>query len=101
MDTSLTIIELFYDQHQGLCNVIILLLVFGGMARIAFWREHDGLHVGGPLALGLAGLLTVALLKWATAEGRTITEFGPLAAFIMVEAVLIMGWAAFRKSLRN
>ena len=98
---AITYLELAYDQHQGLCNVIILLLVFGGMARIAFWREYDGLHVGGPLALGLAGLLTLALLKWANAEHRTITEFGPLAAIIMVEAILIMGWAAFRKSLKD
>mgnify|MGYP000967040897 FL=1 len=98
---AITYLELAYQNHEGLCNVIILLLVFGGMDRIAFWREHDGLHVGGPLALGLAGLLTVALIKWANAEGRTIIEFGPLAAFIMVEAVLIMGWAAFRKSPRS
>ena len=99
MDT-LTFVETVYNQHPGLCNTIILLLVFGGMGRIAFWREHDGLHVGGPLAVGLALLLTVALLKWARTEGRTIGEFGPLAAFIIVEAILIMGWAAFRKSLR-
>ena len=98
---AIAYIEFFYDRYEGLCNAVILLLVFGGMARVAFWREHDGLHVGGPLALGLAGLLTVALIKWANMEGRTITEFGPLAAFIMVEAVLIMGWAAFRKSPRN
>ena len=97
MDT-LTLVETFYDAHTGLCNTAILLLVFGGMSRIAFWRKHDGLHVGGPLALGLALLLTVALLKWARVEGRTIDEFGPMAAFVVVEAILIMGWAAFRKS---
>ena len=34
-------------------------------------------------------------------EGRTITELGPLAAFITIEAILIMGWAAFRKSSRS
>ena len=100
MDT-ITFVENAYNQHPGLCNTIILLLVFGGMARIAFWREHDGLHVGGPLAVGLALLLTVALLKWARTEGRTIDEFGPMAAFIVIEAILIMGWAAFRKSTRT
>ncbi len=97
---DVTMIENLYDLHPGLFNSAILLLVFGGMARIAFW-ETDGLHVGGPLAIGLALLLTVALLKWARAEGRTITEFGPLAAFVVIEAILIMGWAAFRKSLRQ
>jgi hypothetical protein len=93
-----TFVESFYDLHPGICNTIILVLVFGGMARIAFWREHDGLRVGGPLAIGLGMLLTVALLKWARAGGRSIVEFGPLAAFVIVEAILIMGWAAFRKS---
>ena len=93
-------IENFYGLHTGLCNAVVLLLVFGGMARIAFWREHDGLKVGGPLAVGLAGLLTVALLKWSRVEGRSIVELGPWAAFILVEAILIMGWAAFRKSTK-
>ena len=98
---SISLIESFYDLHPSLCNSVILVLVFGGMARLAFWRNEDGLHVGGPLALGLAGLLTVALLKWAHANGKTITEFGPLAALVVVEAILIMGWAAFRKSTRS
>ena len=97
---DITIIESFYEQHTGLCNVVILLLVFGGMGRLAFWREHDGLRVGGPLALGLAALLTVALLRWARVEGRSIVELGPWAAFILIEAILVMGWAAFRKSTR-
>ena len=97
---AITLAESLYTHHEGLCNAVILLLVFGGMARLAFWREHDGLRVGGPLALGLAGLLTVALLKWARVESRDVAEFGPLAAFVVVEAILIMGWAAFRKSTR-
>ena len=95
---DITIIEGFYSSHQGLCNTVILILVFGGMARIAFWREHDGLRVGGPLAIGLAALLTVAALTWARQEGRSVADLGPWAAFILVEAILIMGWAAFRKS---
>jgi len=98
---AITLVESIYATHEGLCNTVVLLLVFGGMARIAFWREHDGLRVGGPLALGLAGLLTVALLKWARVEGRDVIEFGPLASFVIVEAILIMGWAAFRKSARS
>ena len=65
-------IESFYSLHTGLCNATILILVFWGMARVAFWRDVDGLRVGGPLAIGLAGLLTVALLKWSRAEGRDI-----------------------------
>ncbi len=98
---SISFLESFYDLHSGLCNAVVLILVFGGMARMAFWREHDGLRVGGPLAVGLAGLLTVALLKWARVEGRSVIEFGPWAAVILAEAILIMGWAAFRKSTKS
>ena len=98
---DITYVESYYDLHSGLCNTIILLLVFGGMARLAFWREHDGLRVGGPLALGLAGLLTVALLKWSHVQGRSIVELGPWAVFILLEAILIMGWAALKKSTRT
>ena len=98
---DITWIETFYDSHEALCNVAILLLVFGGMGRVAFWRDGTGLKVGGPLAVGLAALLTVAMLKWARVEGRSIIEFGPWAAFILAEAILIMGWAAFWKSGRS
>ncbi len=98
---DITWVETAYSQHEGLCNTIILILVFGGMGRVAFWREHDGLRVGGPLALGLAALLTVAALTWARQEGRSIVELGPWAAFILVEAILIMGWAALRKSTKS
>ena len=97
----LTELEALYFAHQGLWNTIILVLVFGGMARIAFWREHDGLRVGGPLALGLALLLTLATLQWSREEGRRIAEVGPIAAFVIVQAILIMCWAALRKSTRD
>lgn len=93
--------ENFYAQHEALCNAAMLAAVFGGMARIAFWRDHDGLRVGGLLAVGLAALLTVAALKWATREGRTITEFGPLAALILCEAILLLGWRAFTNSSKS
>ena len=98
---ELTELESLYVAHQGLWNTIILVLVFGGMARIAFWREHDGLRVGGPLALGLALLLTLAALQWSREESRRIAELGPLAAFVIIQAILIMCWAALRKSVRD
>lgn len=98
---DITFIEEFWANHQGLCNVIVLVLVFGGMGRIAFWREQDGLRVGGPLAVGLAALLTVATLTWARQEGKSVADLGPWAAFIIVEAILIMGWAALRKSTKS
>ena len=98
---ELTELEAMYLAHQGLWNTIILVLVFGGMARMAFWREHDGLRVGGPLALGLALLLTLAALQWSREEGRRVAELGPLAAFVLVQAVLTMCWAAFRKSTHD
>jgi hypothetical protein len=94
-------IESFYDMYPGLCNAVILVLVFGGMARIAFWRDVDGLRVGGPLAIGLGMLLTVAMLKWAREEHRTISELGPWAGLVLVQAIITMAWAAFRKSARE
>ena len=98
---ELTELESLYFAHQGLCNTVILALVFGGMARVAFWRERDGLRVGGPLALGLALLLTLAALQWSREEGRRVAELGPMAALVIVQAVLIMSWAALRKSTRD
>jgi hypothetical protein len=98
---ELTELESMYFSHQGLWNTIILVLVFGGMARVAFWREQDGLRVGGPLAIGLGLLLTLAALQWSREEGRRIAELGPLAAFVIVQAILTMCWAALRKSTRG
>jgi len=98
---DITIVEEIYAQHEALCNVVICVLVFGGMARIAFWRDLDGLRVGGPLAAGLAALLTVALLQWAREEHRTISELGPYGALIIVQAIITMAWAALRKSSRS
>lgn len=97
----LTLIENVYDQHTTLCNAGILILVFTGMGRIAFWRDREGLTVGGPLTIGLGLLLTIALMKWASAEGRTIVELGPWAAIILLEAIVILGWAAFWKSTKT
>ena len=89
-----------YFQNPGLCNLVIAALVFYGLARVAFWRDEDGLRVGGPLAVGLAGLLTIALLVWADENGRTIQEFGPWAAGIVVGAILTLGVQGFRKAAR-
>jgi len=41
------------------------------------------------------------MLKWARQEGHNIVELGKYAAFILIEARLVMGWAAFRKSSRS
>lgn len=95
------LLETVYDQHETLCNAGILILVFTGMGRIAFWRDREGLTVGGPLTIGLGLLLTIALMKWANTEGHTISELGPWAAVILIEAIVILGWAAFWKSTKT
>lgn len=87
-----------YFQNPGLYNVIIGILIFYGLGRIAFWRNADGLHVGGPLAVGLGLLLTVAIVTWAHDNGRVIQELGPLAAGLLIGAVITLGINAFRKS---
>ncbi len=87
-----------YYQNPGLYNVIIGLLIFGGLGRIAFWRKEDGLRVGGPLAVGLALLLTIAIIVWADENHRQIQEFGGWAAGLIVLAIMALGINAWRKS---
>ena len=87
-----------YYQNPDLFHIVMGLLVFGGLGRIAFWREQDGLRVGGPLAAGLALLLTIAIVLWADEHGRRIQEFGAFAAGLVVMAIGILGWRAFTKS---
>lgn len=87
-----------YYQNPGLYNLVIAGLIFYGLGRIAFWREDKGLQVGGPLALGLAGLLTIALIVWADEYGRRVQEFGPWAAGIVIGAIITLGLQGFRKA---
>ena len=82
----------------GLLAIVIGLLVFGGMGRIAFWRERDGMRVGGMLATGLALLLTCALLTWAAQYALTIAALGPWAALILLEAILILALNSRRRT---
>jgi hypothetical protein len=90
-----------YYQNPGLWNVVMGLLVFGGLGRIAFWRKEDGMRVGGPLAVGLALLLTIAIIVWAHEKGHTIQEFGPWAAGLVWGAIITLGISAFRKAGRE
>ena len=86
-----------YHTHPGFCNAAIALLIFGGMGRIAFWRDQDGLRVGGMLATGLALLLSVALLIWADEHHRCIQEFGHMRAAHMPDYAehvnMLSSWA--------
>ena len=88
----------FYHANSGVCNAVMALLIFGGMARIAFWRNEGGMQVGGPLALGLGLLLTGAILLWARENSRTLAELGPWALLVMLEAIVLMVFNARRKS---
>jgi len=92
------IIKDLYYPNQGLCHFAIGLLVFGGLGRIAFWRDDDGLRVGGMLAVGLALLLTIAIIIWADENGRRISEWGHFAAGLVTMSILMLGWRAFTKS---
>lgn len=87
-----------YYQNPGLYNCVIGLLIFGGLGRIAFWRDGEGLSIGGPLAVGLAILLTLAIMIWADENHRVIQEFGPWAAGIVAGAIITLGWQGFRKA---
>ena len=98
MNTNMNMLSDIYRMNPGFWHTIILLLVFGGMARIAFWRDPDGMRVGGPLAVGLGLLLTIALLTWADEHRRRITELGPWAALILIQAILLLAFNARRKA---
>ena len=87
-----------YYQNPGLWNVVIGVLIFGGLGRIAFWRRDEGLRVGAPLAIGLAGLLTIAIIVWAYENGHVIQEFGPWAVGLIILALIALGIHAFRKA---
>ena len=87
-----------YDIQPGLWHVVIGLLVFGGMARLAFWRDRDGMRIAAPLVVGLALLLTVAILSWARENGRRIQELGPWAAIVLLQAVILLMTNARRKA---
>jgi len=87
-----------YYPNQSLCHFVIGLLVFGGIGRIAFWRNEDGLRVGGMLAAGLALLLTIAIIIWADENGRRISEWGSYAAGLVTASIVMLGWRAFTKS---
>ena len=93
------ILHIYYG-NPGLWNTVMALLIFGGLGRIAFWRDTDGLYVGGPLAIGLAMLLSVALLIWARDNQRYIEEFGPWAVFLIIQAILLLGANAWHKARR-
>ena len=91
------ILEIYYS-HPDFWNAAMALLIFGGMARIAFWHNTEGMRVGAPLALGLGMLLTVAALVWIREKGHSVSDLGPWAAFILIEAILLLALNARRKS---
>ncbi len=87
-----------YDIQPGLWHVVIGLLVFGGMARLAFWRDRYGMRIAAPLVVGLALLLTVSILSWARENGRRIQELGPWAALVLIQAIILVITNARRKA---
>lgn len=70
-----------YQENPSFWNFAILILVFGGM-----------------LAVGLALLLTIALITWADDHAYTIKKIGPWAAFVLIQAILIMISSTRRKA---
>ena len=87
-----------YRTNPAFWQAIALLLLFGGMARIAFWRDADGMRVGGPLVVGLGFLLTIALFAWADEHRRRISELGPWAVLVLIQSILLLVFNARRKA---
>ena len=80
----------FYLSHSEVIDTLICLAIFIGAARIAFWDRREGFRLSGPLVVGLACLLTVSLIWWASEHEYRIVDLGPLAVFIVVETVVIL-----------
>ncbi|MFC1735519.1 hypothetical protein ACFL1X_05340 [Candidatus Hydrogenedentota bacterium] len=80
----------FYLTHSALVDTLVCLAIFVGVARIAFWRRETGFRISGPLVVGLACLLSISLISWAGEHDYRMIDFGPLAVFIVVEAVVIL-----------
>ena len=67
-------------------------------SRLQKSEKEEGLRIGAPLAIRLALLLRVSLLTCAEENRRCIQEWGPWAAFIVCQAILLLGWLAWTKS---
>ena len=80
----------FYLTNSSIIDALVCLAIFLGVARIAFWDRHTGFQLSGPLVLGLACLLAISLISWASEHDYGLIDFGPIAAFIIVEAVVIL-----------
>ena len=80
----------FYFAHSSFIDTLVCISIFLGAASIAFWRRDTGFRVSGPLVLGLACLLTISLIWWAGEHNYRMVDLGPLAVFVLVEAVVIL-----------
>ena len=80
----------FYFTHSSYIDTLVCLAIFLGVASIAFGRRGSGFMDSGPLVVGLGFLLTISLIWWADEHNYKMVDFGPLAAFILVEAVVIL-----------
>ena len=80
----------FYFTHSSYIDAIVCFAIFLGTGGIAFWRRDSDFMASGPLVVGLGFLLTISLIWWADEHNYRMVDFGPLAAFILVEAVVIL-----------
>ena len=80
----------FYLTHSEIIDTLVCLAIFIGAARIAFWDRTEGFRLSGPLVVGVACLLTVSLIWWAGEHEYRIIDLGPLAAFIVLEIIVIL-----------
>ena len=87
-----------YETRPDFWHFVIALLVFGGMARLAFWRDRYGMRIAAPLVVGIGLLLTFSLLTWARENGRRIQELGPWAVLVLIQAIILVMTNARRKS---
>lgn len=81
-----------YAEHAVVIDFLLYLVLFNGVAQVAFTRRLEG--KGGRLMAGAVGCaLALAMTGLEAATGFTLASFGPLAAAILL---LLVGIAIYR-----
>ena len=89
-------------RGKNLRDLMVPLLLSGGIAGMVFRHGRAGSKVDAILATCLGVLLTAAVLKWAIKRKRRLilVGFGVLGVFVLT--VLAFVWSAiFRNTLRK
>jgi len=81
-----------YSEHAVLVDLVLYLVLFNGIAQVAFAKRLEG--KGGRLVAGAVGCaLALAMTGLEATAGFTLASFGPMAAAFLL---LLVGAAVYR-----